>query len=177
MTTKQVYGTTLTSFLQSSDHVKVFFILLFSWKVNNIWYIFSLWWSVNKSDYTVVKKIACAVIIENKYPIIISFFLNELDVKKGKQTCTCFYGNHGHYLNFHCYQFKSWHLVIESVIWKSLWPKENFKILAWYEMHLICKMFYFCFHGNHSHNLRWTVYLVVSLVISYVKKIISVNTF
>jgi len=33
------------------------------------------------------------------------------------------------YLNFHCYQFKTWHLVIKSVIWKSLWPKENFKIL------------------------------------------------
>ena len=31
-------------------------------------------------------------------------------------------------------------------------------------MHLICKMFYFCFHGNHSHNLRLKVYLVVSLV-------------
>jgi hypothetical protein len=30
---------------------------------------------------------------------------------------------------------------------------------------------------NHSHNLRLKVYLVVSLVISYVKKIISVNTF
>ena len=39
------------------------------------------------------------------------------------------------------------------------------------------EMFYFCFHGNHSHNLRLKVYLVVSLVISYVKKIISVNTF
>ena len=36
-------------------------------------------------------------------------------------------------------------------------------------MHLICKMFYFCFHGNHSHNLRLKVYLVVSLVISDVK--------
>ena len=31
-------------------------------------------------------------------------------------------------------------------------------------MHLICKMFYFCFHGNHSLNLRLKVYLVVSLV-------------
>jgi len=31
-----------------------------------------------------------------------------------------------------CYQFKSWHLVIKSVIWKFLWPKENFMILAWY---------------------------------------------
>jgi hypothetical protein len=80
------------------------------------------------------------------------------------------------YLNFHCYQFKTWHLVMKSVIWKSLWPIENFKILAWYEMHLICKMFYFCFHGNHSHNLRLKVYLVVSFVISYVEKIISVNT-
>jgi hypothetical protein len=30
---------------------------------------------------------------------------------------------------------------------------------------------------NHSHNLRLKVYLVVSLVMSYVKKIISVNTF
>jgi hypothetical protein len=39
-----------------------------------------------------------------------------------------------------------------------------------YEMHLIRKMFYFCFQGNHSHNLRLKVYLVVSLVISYVKK-------
>ena len=37
-------------------------------------------------------------------------------------------------------------------------------------MHLIRKMFYFCFQGNHSHNLRLKVYLVVSLVISYVKK-------
>ena len=37
------------------------------------------------------------------------------------------------------------------------------------------KMFYFCFHGNHSHNLRLKVYLVVSLVISYMKMIISVN--
>ena len=36
-------------------------------------------------------------------------------------------------------------------------------------MHLICKMFYFCFHGNHSQNLRLKVYLVVSLVISDVK--------
>jgi hypothetical protein len=68
-------------------------------------------------------------------------------------------------------------LAITAVIWKSLWPKENFKNLAWYEMHLISKMFYFCFYGNHSHNLRLKVYLVVSLVISYVKKIISVNTF
>ena len=62
----------------------------------------------------------------------------------------CFHGNHGHYLNFHCYQFKIWHLFMKSVIWKSLWPKENFMILAWYEMHLKC--FYFCFHSNHSHN-------------------------
>jgi hypothetical protein len=37
-------------------------------------------------------------------------------------------------------------------------------------------MFYFCFHGNHSHNLRVNVYSVVSLVISNVKKMISVNT-
>jgi hypothetical protein len=28
-----------------------------------------------------------------------------------------------------CYQFKSWHLVITSVIWKSLWPKEDFNII------------------------------------------------
>ena len=34
-------------------------------------------------------------------------------------------------------------------------------------------MFYFCFHSNHSHNLRLKVYLVVSLVISYVKMITS----
>ena len=39
------------------------------------------------------------------------------------------------------------------------------------------KMFYFCFHANHSYNLRLKVYLVVSLVISDVKMIISVNTF
>jgi hypothetical protein len=32
-------------------------------------------------------------------------------------------------------------------------------------------------HGNHSHNLSLKYYLVVSLVISNVKKIISVNTF
>jgi hypothetical protein len=32
-------------------------------------------------------------------------------------------------------------------------------------------------HGNHSHNLRLKVNLVVSLVIIYVKMIISVNTF
>ena len=38
-------------------------------------------------------------------------------------------------------------------------------------------MFYFCFHGNHSHNLRVNVYSVVSLVISSVKNMISVNTF
>ena len=44
------------------------------------------------------------------------------------------------------------------------------------EMHLICKMFDFCFHGNHSHNLSLKYYLVVSLIISNVKKIISVNT-
>ena len=36
-------------------------------------------------------------------------------------------------------------------------------------MHLICKLFYFCFHGNHSHNVTLKVYLVVSLVICYVK--------
>ena len=35
-----------------------------------------------KSDYHVVKKIACDVFYKN---------INELDVKKGKQTCTCFY--------------------------------------------------------------------------------------
>jgi hypothetical protein len=29
MTTKQVYGTTLTSFLQSNDHVKVFLFYFF----------------------------------------------------------------------------------------------------------------------------------------------------
>jgi hypothetical protein len=38
---------------------------------------------------------------------------------------------------------KAWHLVIKSVIWKSLWPKENFQILAWYEMHLYVKCFIF----------------------------------
>jgi hypothetical protein len=60
-----------------------------------------------------------------------------------------------------------------SIIHIAPWSQK--KIL--HEMHLICKMFYFCFHGNHSHNLRLKVYLVVSLVISYLKKIISVNTF
>jgi hypothetical protein len=48
---------------------------------------------------------------------------------------------HGHYLNLHCYQFKIWHLVMKSVIWKSLWPKENFMILAWYEIYLKCFIF------------------------------------
>ena len=37
-------------------------------------YIF-LRWSVNKSDYPVVKKISCDVIIENKYPKIICFIV------------------------------------------------------------------------------------------------------
>ena len=37
-------------------------------------------------------------------------------------------------------------------------------------------MFYFCFHSNHSHNLMLKVYLVVSLVKSYVKMITSVKT-
>ena len=77
-----------------------------------------------------------------------------------------FHGNHRHYLNFHSYQIRSWHFAIKSVVWKSLWPKENL-------MHLICKMFYFCFHFNHSHNLRLKVYLVVSLVISYEKYMLS----
>ena len=36
-------------------------------------------------------------------------------------------------------------------------------------MHLICRIYYFCFHGNHSHNVTLKVYLGVSLVISYVK--------
>jgi len=31
-----------------------------------------------------VKKISCDVIIENKYPKMIWFFFNELDVKKGQ---------------------------------------------------------------------------------------------
>jgi hypothetical protein len=43
-----------------------------------------------KSYYPVVKKISCDVIIENKYPKLICCFI-ELNVKKGKQTCTCFY--------------------------------------------------------------------------------------
>ena len=34
-----------------------------------------------------------------------------------------------------------------------------------------------CFIGNHSHNLRVNVYSAFSLVISSVKKMISVNTF
>ena len=38
----------------------------------------------------------------------------------GNNNCFSLHGNHGHYLNFHCYQFKSWNLVIKSVIWKSL---------------------------------------------------------
>jgi hypothetical protein len=38
-------------------------------------------------------------------------------------------------------------------------------------------MLYFCFHGNHLHNLRLNVYLVVSLVINYVKMIISINIY
>jgi hypothetical protein len=33
------------------------------------------------------------------------------------------------------------------------------------------------FRSNHLHNLRLKVYLVVNLVIIYVKKIISVKTF
>ena len=60
----------------------------------------------------------------------------------GNNNYFSFHGNHGHYLNFHCYQFKTWHLVIKSVIWKYLWPKEIFKILTWYEMHLKCKIGY-----------------------------------
>jgi hypothetical protein len=91
----------------------------------------------------------------------------------GNNDCFCFHDNYGHYFNFHCYQFRSWHLTLKLVIWKYLWPKEN---LIW-NMHLLCKMFYFCFHGNHSHNSRLKVYLIVSFVISNVKKLISVNTF
>ena len=36
-------------------------------------------------------------------------------------------------------------------------------------MHLICRIYYFCFHGNHSHNVTLKVYFGVSLVISYVE--------
>jgi hypothetical protein len=38
----------------------------------------------------------------------------------GNNNCFSLHGNHGYYLNFHCYQFRSWNLVIKSVIWKSL---------------------------------------------------------
>ena len=31
----------------------------------------------------------------------------------GNNNCFSLHGNHGHYLNFHCYQFKSWNLVIK----------------------------------------------------------------
>jgi hypothetical protein len=91
----------------------------------------------------------------------------------GSNNCFSFHGNHGHYLNFYCYRFKTWHLVTKSVIWKSLWPKEFF-----FDFSMIWnafKMFYFCFHSNHSHNLRLKVYLVVSLVISYLSKIWAEN--
>jgi hypothetical protein len=118
-------------------------------------------------------------IIDNENPIFLRFFVwkmrNEAVQLPCNNNCFSFHGNHGHYLNFHCYQFKIWHLVMKSVIMEIFVTKRKF-----YDFSMIWnafKMFYFCFHGKHSHNLRLTVYLVVSLVISYVKKIISVNTF
>jgi hypothetical protein len=84
-------------------------------------------------------------IIDNENPILIRFFFGRCEMRlfgcHGNNNCFSFHGNHGHYLNFHCYQFKIWHLVMKSVIWKSLWPKQNFMILAWYEMHLKCFIF------------------------------------
>jgi hypothetical protein len=81
-------------------------------------------------------------IIDNENPIFLSVFFERCEMRlfgcHGNNNCFSF---HGHYLNFHCYHFKIWHLVMKSVIWKSLWPKENFMILAWYEMHLKCFIF------------------------------------
>jgi hypothetical protein len=72
-------------------------------------------------------------IIDNENPIFLRFFLE--DAKWGCSVAMV------KIFVFHCYQFKIWHLVMKSVIWKSLWPKVNFMILAWYEMHLKCFIF------------------------------------
>jgi hypothetical protein len=41
----------------------------------------------------IASTMSCDVIIENKHTIKLLFFfkMNKLDVKKGKQTCTCLY--------------------------------------------------------------------------------------
>ena len=80
-------------------------------------------------------------VIDNENPIFLCFFFLE-DSRCEMRLFGCHginnncFSFHGHYLNFHCYQFKIWHLVMKSLIWKSLWPKENFMILAWYEIYL-----------------------------------------
>ena len=84
-------------------------------------------------------------IIDNENSIFLRFFFGRCEFRlfgcHDNNNCFSFHGIHGHYLNVHCYQFKIWHLFMKSVIWKSLWPKENFMILAWYEMHLKCFIF------------------------------------
>jgi hypothetical protein len=55
--------------------------------------------------------------------------------------------------------------------------KSSLKQLNQMEPNLAGSIYVRSKHGNHSHNLRLNVYLEVSLAISYVKKIISVNTF
>ena len=57
------------------------------------------------------------------------------------------------YLNFHCYQFKTWNLVIKSVIYLCDQKKILKKIL---------KCFIFVSMATFHHNLRLNVQLVVS---------------
>jgi hypothetical protein len=49
-------------------------------------------------------------IIDNENPILIRFFFGRCEMRlfgcHGNNNCFSFHGNHGHYLNFHCYQFK-----------------------------------------------------------------------
>ena len=53
-------------------------------------------------------------IIDNENPDFLRVWLRcemRLLGCHGNNNCFCFHCNHGHYLNFHCYQFKSWHNV------------------------------------------------------------------
>jgi hypothetical protein len=79
-------------------------------------------------------------IIDNENPDFFTLFVLKMRLFGcyGNNNCFCFHGNHGHCLSFHCFQLRSWHLIIKLVIRKSLWPKENLIWNAFNMQNVLC---------------------------------------
>jgi hypothetical protein len=139
-----------TSFIERCTQYNIFWYYFyeFSIKMQHMNHINSNFATINKSP--TAWSLGGAILKLQRYIILVSF-----DFSKNRLL-----------LKINIYEQK-------VQVCQSLLPWQPNSLIS----HLQKNTFYFCFHGNHSHNLRLKVYLVVSLVISYVKKIISVNTF